>query len=169
MALTLERLKEVLTYDPVTGLFRWLPRPASRPSDNWNQKYAGKKAGCVSKIGYVVIRVDDVLYYGHRLAWLYVIGAWPSEQIDHVDVDKANNAWVNLREATNTQNSMNTRGWENKKTGVKGVYTHDDRFRSAIQVNGVQRHLGVFHTKEDAAKAYRTAAFAAFENFSRHE
>lgn len=86
--LTVERLRELLDYDPETGVFRWKePRRKCR---------VGEVAGSLRKDGYVKIQVDGRFYQAHRLAWLCVYGVWPSA-IDHIDGNRANNAIANLR------------------------------------------------------------------------
>ena len=88
------RLRELLSYDPDTGLFRW--------SKNKGSKDAGELAGCVSPKGYILIGIDGCLYLAHRLAWLYVHGEFPEKDIDHRDQDKSNNRICNLRLATSS-------------------------------------------------------------------
>jgi hypothetical protein len=113
--LTVERLKELLHYDPETGVFtRKLLRGAKR---------AGAIAGSANWKGYICIHINGRNYRAHRLAWLYVTGNWPYAQIDHVDRDKANNKFANLREATNKQNHENLdRRRKDNTSGHRGVY-----------------------------------------------
>lgn len=92
--ITLEHLRKILHYDPASGRFTWLR------ATSWRVR-VGAVAGSVNKrLGYVVIGIGGVTYYAHRLAWLYVHGEMPSDQIDHIDGDRANNALVNLRKAS---------------------------------------------------------------------
>ena len=88
-SLTAARLRELLHYNPDDGLFRWRVAGPKR--------VVGAPAGSRQRIGYIVIRVDGRLHYAHRLAWLHTTGAWPAASIDHIDGDKGNNRWVNLR------------------------------------------------------------------------
>ena len=83
-----------LSYNPDTGEF-------TRPT------YKRKLAGCLRKDGYIVIRVKNVLYLAHRLAFFYMTGSWPKDQLDHINMNRSDNRWGNLREATNSQNMMN--------------------------------------------------------------
>jgi hypothetical protein len=164
MALTQERLKELLTYDPETGLFYWLV-------DRGSIK-AGAVAGC-RKRTYIAISVDDVIYRAHHLAWVYMTGRWPEPFVDHRDLNKHNNAWVNLREATKSQNQANVGIIASNKSGLKGVsrYRAGERYgkpwQACIGVNGKSKHLGHFATKEEAHAAYCEAASEIFGEFAR--
>ncbi|PPS61017.1 HNH endonuclease signature motif containing protein [Pseudomonas sp. BRM28] len=111
--LTRERLREQLTYDRETGEFRWAVR---------KQKVKlGSVAGKVKKSGYVEIRIDLVSYQAHRLAWLYVTGQWPQGDIDHINRSPGDNRFVNLREASRSQNLCNVGALSTSATGVRGV------------------------------------------------
>ena len=94
-----ERLKEVLEYDPGTGISTWLV-------DRTGTARAGARAGCIHKSsGYRVIRIDGKLYREHRVIFFWMTGKWPDKEVDHRDLDKSNNRWHNLREATRSQNN----------------------------------------------------------------
>jgi hypothetical protein len=151
--LTANRLREVLDYDPQTGIFT----------------RAGKRAGSSNGCGYLRIRVDGQRYLAHRLAWLHVHGVWPSDQIDHVNTDRADNRIANLRDASRSQNHANTPLSRANTSGFKGVYwaPHTARWRAAIKVNGKKRHLGYFYSANDAALAYEAAANKMFGEFAR--
>lgn len=161
--LTAERLREVLSYDPLTGLFTWL---VSR-----GKAKAGNAAGVLTDSGYVVIGVDSVRYYAHRLAWLYMKGEWPAGDLDHDNVRSDDNRWDNLRPATESQNGANRRVQRNNKLGVKGVCVHKvrkDRIYGAhIEVGGRSIYLGYFDTSEGAHAAYALAALKHFGDFAR--
>jgi hypothetical protein len=146
MSLTAERLRELLDYDPDTGVFVWKGRRA------------GRLAGRIQHQGYVEICVDQKLYQAHRLAWLYVHGRWPAEQIDHRDLDKGNNAIANLREATRAQNRANQRPTSRNLLGVKGVSKKGNRFKAVFR----GKSIGYFRTLEEAAAAHATASKAYF-------
>ena len=99
--LTVERLRELLSYDPATGKFLWrVGRQCMR---------AGAVAGATEVQGYRVIKIDGKIYKAHRLAWLYVTGEWPPEEIDHKNTDPQDNVWSNLRLATHSQNQANAK------------------------------------------------------------
>ena len=156
--ITPDRLRELLNYDPVTGVFTWIVARGSH------------KPGAVAgrKHGYVNIMIDGRMYKAHRLAWLYVTGEWPEADIDHVNMNKRDNRFYNLREATRSQNRMHTGAHADSKSGAKGVswYKRGRKWRAAIHVGGKQRHLGYFATKAEAMLAYSAAARSIFGEFA---
>lgn len=160
-ALTQTELKGLLHYDPETGDFTWFPREGRRA---WNTRYAGKPAGfdwrCGSNVSYRSIRIHDWPFLGHRLAWLYMTGAWPTYGVDHIDLDGLNNRWVNLREASKAQNGHNTRAPCTNTSGFKGVSLHRQtgRYRATIRSGDRQIWLGYHDTPEEAHAAYVKAA-----------
>lgn len=159
--LTQERLKELLQYDPETGVFTWRVANGSRAK-------CGDVAGGIDKHGYVRIGVDGARYKGHRLAWLYMTGEWPALDVDHRDMDRANNAWVNLRHADRRQNMANTGCRANNSCGFKGVHvTRHGNYAASIHLSGVKSHLGTFPTAEEAHAAYVKAANDNFGEFAR--
>lgn len=147
-AVTGERLRELLHYDPETGVFTW--RVGGR------RARLGEAAGCVETCGYLRITIDGRQYYAHRLAWLYVTGAWPADQLDHRDGDRTNNRFDNLREATHAENGQNRTTQKNNTSGFAGVHWHlgDRRWHARIRVGGRRVHLGSFDTPEEAHAAY---------------
>lgn len=159
--LTQSRLQHILHYDPITGVFTWKIARG---------RYAGIKsvAGYTNSNGYCLISVDGKRLRAHRLAWLYVFGRWPVADIDHVNGDRADNRFANLREATRSQNLANKDKSRNNRSGVKGVHVHyDGRFRAQIRKDGQKFHLGVFATAEQAHAAYRQKAVELFGSFAR--
>lgn len=156
--ITQKRLKEVLNYDQNTGVFTRKTGP-----------YLGKSAGTLRPDGYVQIRIDGSFYRAHRLAWLYVTGMWPRSYIDHIDCNKANNKFSNLREADKTENNCNRGKQTNNKSGYKGVtrYSSTNSFRAQITYRNKQIHLGYFKTREAAFDAYKKAAERLHEEFAR--
>jgi hypothetical protein len=93
--LSLERLKELLLFNPCTGIF------------TWKQKRNGRIAGYVWRNGYVMIKIDGVDYQASRLAWLYSYGKWPTLYIDHIDGKPSNNSMYNLRDVSHRENMNN--------------------------------------------------------------
>lgn len=160
-SVTQERLIALLRYNPETGLFAWLVSRGRTAK-------AGGVAGGLDKEGYHVIKIDGREYKAHRLAWLYVHGAWPSAEIDHVNRDRADNRWSNLREATETQNSANRSMSSRNTSGVKGACWNKARgkWMGYIMSNGSRRHLGYFTNLEDASAAYAAAARDAWGEFA---
>lgn len=151
--LTAARLRELLHYEPESGIFLWL-----NPTPKNHKAIRGEPAGVVSK-GYLVIRVDGVLYRSHRLAWLYMTGEWPSKFIDHRDTVRTNNAWRNLREADSFLNAQNVRApSKNNATGLLGVFpARGGKFSSQIMAQRKKHCLGTFDTPEEAHAAYVAA------------
>ena len=162
MTITQERLKQVLYYSHETGCFTWRESSATRPQGGGPGHCYGDKAGSIAKSsGYVIIYVDSLKYYAHRLAFLYMTGEWPiNGQADHRDRCRNNNKWFNLRDASPTKNKYNERMRKNNTTGYKGVsYSiRDKAYRARITENGKERGLGYFKTAEEAHEAYQIAA-----------
>lgn len=160
--LTAARLREVLDYNPETGEFRWRMTLSQRAP-------AGSVAGCISPEKYIRIRIDGVLYHGHRLAWLYVHGEWPSKRLDHKNVQRGENRIANLREATASQNLANRGLDKNNTSGVKGVswWAGRSKWVAKIECGGRKHTLGYFDSKEAAAAAYASAATRLFGEFAR--
>jgi hypothetical protein len=159
--LTQERLKEVLHYDPDTGIFTRIDRKGRSIRPN-------RVAGHVEPRGYIKVGVDRQSYYGHRLAFFYMVGKWPKDFIDHIDGDCSNNKWENLREATPLQSVMNTRKSSKGSLGYKGISRDGKRYKAEIRVNGKKTHLGDFDTPEEAHKAYCRAADKYYGEFANY-
>jgi hypothetical protein len=160
--LTAERLRELLHYDPATGVFRWRVRTSSR-------RAAGDIAGTAHNAGYWQIRVAGEVHLAHRLAWLYMTGAWPKDQIDHRNTDRADNRRENLREASRRQNQANKPLQKNNTSGFKGVSFSKTSGRWLAQIRRGPKAipLGLFDTPEDAHAAYVRAAEREFGEFAR--
>jgi hypothetical protein len=144
-----DRVRYLVNYDPETGMFTWRIKRRGCAQ--------GTKVGCRMKNGYIIIRLDNVLYLAHRLAWLYVTGTWPAHQIDHINGDRADNCFSNLREATNIQNAHNRNKRRNNKSGYTGVRAENKRWLAEIKVNYKPIRLGLFDTPEEASLAYQDA------------
>lgn len=159
---TTDRLKTLLHYDPETGLFTWKVAP------NGSTKI-GQTAGSFDKFGYIRIKIDGRNYAAHRLAWFYVYGEWPTNQIDHRHGVRADNRIAFLRPATSAQNTYNTKRMSTNKSGLKGAFFHKDnkRWCAKIRHGGVPKHLGYFDTAEQAHEAYKTAAVALRGEYAR--
>jgi len=161
--ITADQARELLDYDPETGVFKWRFRPRStfkseRAWATWNTRFSGSAAGHHDNKGYISIRVLGRLYRAHRLAWLYTYGVWPDIEIDHINRVKTDNRIANLRNATQSQNSANTGMYINNTTGFKGVSRARKKFKAEITKNGVVMRLGHFSTPEEAHAAYCQAA-----------
>lgn len=146
------RARELLHYDPLTGVFIRKARTAQRHQ-------VGDRADILIKsghqAGYYRVSFDSRRYLAHRLAWLYVYGVWPSEDIDHWDTDRGNNRLHNLRDVPNQTNRENMRKPRaDNKSGYLGVMAHQGRWRARVQVNGRNISLGCYDTPQEAYQAY---------------
>ena len=148
------RLRDILNYDPDTGVFTRKMRTAQRHQ-------VGDRADFIiasgAQKGYYRVTVDSVRYMAHRLAWLYVYGVWPTKDIDHWDTDRGNNRIRNLRDVTNQVNRENMRNpRSDNSTGFLGVVLNkpNGKYRARIQVGKKGRHIGLYKTAEEAHVAY---------------
>jgi hypothetical protein len=159
--LTPEILREYLAYDAITGEFtrRISTAPSVKVGD-----VAGSSDGLYTKINLLGKR-----YYAHRLAWLYVYGVWPQNEVDHINGDKFDNRIENLREATRSQNCANRPALATSKSGVKGVCwdARKRRWIAQIRVDGVSRIIGHFESQSAAKAAYDAAAVDGFGEYAR--
>ena len=151
--LTQQQLKQLLAYDPDTGAFTWL-KPTS------NRVKPGALACSVNTVGYVRIGIGGKRYAAHRLAWLYVHGVWPENEIDHINRNRQDNRICNLRDVNSQQNKLNSGVRRNNTSGVKGVSwdKKSKRWRVQARINGQKTYIGVFDTLEEATTAYQKAA-----------
>lgn len=148
--LTQQRLKEILRYDEETGLF--FRKVASAQSVR-----VGDVAGSLKKDGYIFISVDGRIYRAHRLAWLYIHGEWPKNELDHIDCVRSNNRISNLRDVDRITNSTNARvGRINGTSGLLGVSWDrvNKKWVAQITSGGKNKKIGRFEKKEDAYSAY---------------
>ena len=145
MRLTQEALKKILHYNPDSGVFTRITRTS-------NSIKNGDVAGGINANGYHTISVESRRYYAHRLAWLYVKGYFPEKLIDHINRNKEDNRFCNLRESSYSCNFQNCGIRTNNTSGVVGVSW--DKYRkkwgSHITVDGTNYHLGRFTEKHDA-------------------
>lgn len=147
--ITIEELKAMLSYDPDTGIF-------TRIKQSSNSKI-GKELGSKHSAGYVVIGFKSKNRFAHRLAWLYMTGEWPTKQIDHINGNRSDNRFVNLRVATQSENNQNKKTASSKSTtGLLGVCRHKNGFGAMIRVNGISKWIGLYKTAEEAHAAYLT-------------
>ncbi len=147
--LSLGFLKTVLSYEPETGLFRWLT--------NEGGVNIGTVAGNVNSNGYLVVGLKGAKYRQHRLAWFYHHGVWPTGTVDHRDCNRANNSIGNLRDVPQAVNMQNQRKATSRSAlGVLGVYWSERRqgFMAAISINKKKKRRGPYKTQERADAAY---------------
>jgi hypothetical protein len=145
--MTQTRLKELLDYDPLTGVFTWKVRRG--------KMRAGSRAGSPHAEGYWEIRLDGKAYLAHRLAWLSVHGAMPLK-IDHRDRNRSNNILTNLRAATSSQNGANAPAPKNNTSGHKGVYKGKDGWYVRVKKNRRPVSGGSYKDFETACSAQET-------------
>jgi hypothetical protein len=157
--LTQQQVKSLLRYDPETGEWNWLVFKK-------NRKTASTKAGSlIKKTGYVCICINGHLYQAHRLAWLYMTGYWPTNQVDHKDTNRSNNKWDNLRLASNSLNQANTKNYRNNTSGHKGIWFRNDCRKWYVKVG--RKYVGLFETYDDAVNAYQKTAAEKYGEYAR--
>jgi len=156
--ITQQRLKELLHYEPDTGIFTWRV--------NRSNVRAGDIAGFLTLNNRRRISVDGVNYFAYRLAWLYVYGEFPYGILDHVNRDSSYDGIGNLRIATVKQNSRNSTLAKNNTTGYTGVVRSRDRYAARIKYNYRQIHIGVYDTPEEAFEARKAKSFELFGEFA---
>ena len=142
--LTQSQLKQELYYNPLTGLFYHKYQKNGRVKAN-------TLAGCKG-LDYVFIGVMGESYKAHRLAWLYMTGKFPKIDIDHKDKNPFNNAFGNLRLATQVCNQRNRKISVNNTSGIKGVSfcVTNGKWVASLRYKGRTKTLGYYLDKENA-------------------
>lgn len=149
-----EFLESILNYDPATGALTW--------KVNTGPVKAGNAAGCVDRNGYLIVKIKGSPFLAHRLIHKMVTGNDPTEFIDHKNRSKSDNTWDNLREATNSQNCLNSTINRKSKSGIKCVYYEERSKLWYVRMT--------YKTKEEAVAAFellhkeRDGEFAATAN-----
>lgn len=156
--LTVEQLKHTFHYDPPTGLFRWRfsPRNDIKP---WSL------AGSTRADRYRSLHVRGIGFFEHRAAWAYMTGAWPVEDIDHLNGDRGDNRWLNLRMVSTQVNCQNRRAATvANRSGLLGAHFNAQmgKYVSAVRIDGKQKYLGTFATAEEAHQAHLAARRAHY-------
>lgn len=157
-ALSQAELKALLDYNPETGLFTW--------------RHDGKTAGTPTAEGYIAIRLLGRGVLAHRLAYFWMYGQWPLDQIDHVNRIRDDNRLINIRPATAHQNSLNRGVTTRSKSGYKGVFWDKNRqtWKAVITIDGRKHQIrGKFRTAVEAHYAYARAARLHHKEFARWE
>lgn len=153
--ITQERIKELLHYNSETGVFTWrVSRGMRKVGDLAGTVYTGSEGK-----SYIQIQVDFKLYRAHRLSWLYMYGAFPSRQIDHINGNGVDNRISNLRSVTHSENSKNRRLQSNNVSGACGVYWNKamGKWVAFLNVDLKRVYLGCFTVINDAIAARRAA------------
>ena len=156
-AISHDELLRRLSFDPKTGVFRWLIRP--------RQRVCSEEAGVINPEGYRQIGLCQSVYKAHRLAWFYIHGVWPRGDIDHINGIRSDNRIENLREATRAQNAANAKS----RKKHKGVYLHkaSGLYHARVTVNYRAVSLGYFKSVEAAHAAYCVAEKKFFGDYAR--
>jgi hypothetical protein len=156
----IEELRELLHYEPDTGLFRWKVTRSGMAEIN-------SIAGSLNNCGYIQIMINYKRMMSHRLAWAFYYNQDPgSMQIDHIDGSKSNNKIVNLRLAGPGPNKAYAGPQKRNKLGVKGVCYWNGKFKAQICKNGKNYCLGHYDTIEEASNVYWAAAEELFGEFA---
>jgi hypothetical protein len=165
-ALPVEVLQELFVLH-ADGTLTWLARPASHFRDsakrsaahiaaNWNSRNSGRHAlSCCDRFGHLTGRINDQLFYAHRVVWAMHYSEWPKDEIDHINGNGSDNRIENLRDVPHAMNLRNQSRQTNNTTGVTGVnfFKRDKKWVASITVDGRSRHLGYFFNKDEAKQA----------------
>jgi len=143
--LTQQRLKEVLEYDPLTGVFT---------------RQRAEIAGSEGKAGYIAVSIDGTKHYAHRLAFLYMTGRFPEQYVDHINGEKGDNRWLNLRDVSRKGNQRNQKKSVKNTSGVTGVCWEErvSRWKAYIEGENGRTYLGYFKCFDEAVAARKSAA-----------
>lgn len=156
-----EEAKELLHYDPISGLITWA-------IDKGCKMRKGSVAGTVDKNGHRVISVDYERIMAHRLAWFLHYGSWPEGELDHINRIGDDNRIANLRNATRTQQRMNASVSTINTSGATGVYKEKrtGKWYVQIKIGKTRINLGTFSSKQEAIDARREAELQHFVEFA---
>lgn len=145
--INIQELHKLLYYDPDTGNLHW------RVENKYARIKPDTVAGCVdSSSGYIRVRVLGKKYLAHRIVWALVTGKWPENQIDHIDRDRTNNKFMNLRSCTNAENQQNCSLRKDNSSGYKGVSWNTKGQVWEAYLSG--EYVGRAHTAESAYQLY---------------
>lgn len=164
--ITAEYVRSRIDYDPETGILTWKARPVRNRIDKmWNTRFAGTRVTHKNSTGHIQFGLNGKNHLGHRIAWLIVHGECPP-LVDHENRIRDDNRLSNLRAATRSQNNSNTQPYSNNTTGFRGVWRNGRQWSATIRTQYKANFLGCFDTKEEAARAYDTAARELHGNFA---
>lgn len=161
-------LRQLLRYEPDTGKLYWRARPVEMFKEGprqqnacaiWNSRYANKEAFTAYSKGYLVGAINYQNILAHRAAWAIYYGAWPKQQVDHINGQRDNNRLENLRLVSSSENSKNMGRSMKNKSGQTGVSWHkkSQKWSAYIWSNYKKKHLGLFSERNDAVKARKDA------------
>jgi len=163
--LKVEDLKKYIKYDPDTGqMFRILRLSKTQTEHTCNQLVKGS-----NNRGYKWLRLHGLMFLAHRLAWFYMIGEHPVDEIDHINGDRQDNRWCNLRQVTPFENSRNQGNRQDNTSGCRGVtfHKHSGKWVARISHKGIRYDLGYF-SNIDAAINVRKQAEIDFKYHPNH-
>lgn len=135
-----DELISLLAYDHINGKFYWV-------NGNKRVKKNGI-AGHKMSDGYIRIIINGIQYKAHRLSWFYMTKEWPKSQIDHINRNKSDNSWKNLRCVSGSENMTNTGIRSDNTSGTKGVYWHKTKNRWIVQITINKRKLQIGRYKD---------------------
>jgi len=173
--ITPELCRQLLRYDPETGLTYWKQRgpelflgglgarSAEWRANNWNSRHSGKLTASWTRNGYKVLPVLGKIHAAHRVVWAIHYGVWPHGQIDHINGDPSDNRIINLRDVSAGENARNKRVRSDSSSGVAGVERTPSKknpWRAFISIKGRRAHLGVFSSLAEAKMARDNAKLA---------
>lgn len=161
--ITQDELKRVIFYDPKSGLLTWIVSPS-------RSVRAGSLAGSINKSdGYVKVKVNGRLYFGHRLAVLYMTGEWP-DHTDHANAIKSDNRWSNLRVCSSLENAWNKSKQHNNTSGFVGVTwcKKSMKWKPSLSVRGKRINLGYWDDIELADLIVREARNKYHGEYANH-
>lgn len=161
MSITQQELKEILHYNPDTGVFTY-------KADS-KLVTAGNEAGWLDN-GYTRLKINGISYRCHRLAFIYMLGREPIGHVDHIDNLRCNNKWDNLREDAEKVNHWNRNLQANNTSGIKGVHwdKRKERYIAQIQVHGKKKQVGAYKTVEEATTAIQAYREQVHKEFANH-
>jgi hypothetical protein len=157
-------MRSLLHYNPDTGTWRWHPRPVSarterrRKARGSTPRYEGQVAGYINGQGYRYISISRKFHKASRLAFLYVTGVLPVATVDHINHDRGDDRWSNLREVTPSESAMNRGVRVNSASGYKSVSWRDGKWQASIVRKGLVIRLGGYDDPRSAALVYDMAA-----------
>lgn len=155
--LTQKRLREVLNYDPATGIFTFV-------SGSRKGRIAGTRH---DDRGFMKVSIDNRRHLLQRLAWLWMKGVMPRWTVEHINGDHSDNRWVNLRESARGMKEVHRAPWP-EPTTTPGIFKLKDRFEAMVSVDGVTINLGAFRTEAEAEKAIEAVHQRARSRGRRH-
>lgn len=153
-------IKDYINYCAITGNFTWI-------KNTGNKNLIGKIAGSITPQGYKKICFKNKYYYCHRLAFLFMTGSFPKLIVDHIDANKFNNSWGNLRDASYQDNARYRGLNKNNTSGHTGVIfnKHINKWVAQVMINNKFKAIGRYDDKENAVIARNEFCKKEFGNF----